>query len=77
MRATIAAHASWKNTADRAARTEPARRAAATRFERLVDPDGQLPVAERALRAEHARKEHMMRLALKSARARRDAAAVR
>lgn len=75
MRATIAAHASWKNTADRKARTGPARRAAADRFERQVDPAGELCPKERAKRAEHAHKEHMTRLAFKSARARRDAAA--
>jgi hypothetical protein len=40
------------------------------KFEEQVDPDGTLPPAERAKRAEHARKAHFKRLALKSARAR-------
>jgi hypothetical protein len=40
------------------------------RFEREVDPDGTLPVPERARRAEYARKAHFARLALASARAR-------
>ncbi|RAV11195.1 hypothetical protein DQP57_12020 [Mycobacterium colombiense] len=71
LRAKIAGHASWKNTTDRAARTAPARRAAAERFERQVDPEGKLAPSERAQRAESARKEHMARLALKSARVRR------
>lgn len=69
--ARIAAHSSWANTADPAARTAAARRAALDRFERQVDPDGTLLPAERARRAEHARKEYFLRLALKSATARR------
>jgi hypothetical protein len=71
LRAQLAAHTSWANTTDRTARTEPGRRAAADRFERLVDPDGVLPADERRLRAESARKAHMKGLALKSAQARR------
>ncbi|WP_298795467.1 hypothetical protein [Pseudonocardia sp. 73-21] len=71
LRSRIAAHTSWANTSDRAARTAPARRAALDRFEKQVDPDGTLSPAERAIRAEHARKAHFARLALKSAQARR------
>ena len=41
------------------------------KFEQQVDPDGVLPPAERAQRAEHARKAYFKRLALKSAQARR------
>ena len=41
------------------------------KFETQVYPEGILPPAERARRAEHARKAHFQRLALKSARARR------
>jgi hypothetical protein len=41
------------------------------KFERQVDPDNELSPAERAKRAEHARKAYYKRLALKSARARR------
>ena len=51
--------------------TENARSAFLSGFERRVDPDGSLPPAERARRAEHARKAHFARLALASARARR------
>lgn len=75
--ASMAAHASWANTADPAARTAPARAAALDRFEREVDPDGTLPAAERGRRAEHARKAHMLGLALKSAQARRARAVAR
>lgn len=68
-RARIAAHARW-------AREDPiptAIRGQAglnARFEREVDPDGVLPPAERARRAEHAKKAHFARLALLSAKAR-------
>jgi hypothetical protein len=40
------------------------------RFDLQVDPDGTLDPAERARRAEHARKAYFAGLALKSARAR-------
>ena len=71
--AKIAAHTSWAFTGDRAARTAPARAAMLAKFERLADPDGQLLPAERARRAEHLRKAHFQRLALKSAQSRRRA----
>jgi hypothetical protein len=38
------------------------------KFEREVDPEGKLSPQERAKRAEYARKAHMERLALKSAK---------
>ena len=69
--ARMAAHQSWANTEDPSARTAPARQAALERFERQVDPDGILDSADRARRAEHARKAYFYRLALKSAQARR------
>lgn len=69
--ARIAAHESWARTPDRAARTAPARAALIAKFEASVDPGGILDPAERALRAEHLRKAHFQRLALKSARSRR------
>jgi len=46
------------------------REAFEARFLDEVDPDRVLPEAERNRRAEHARKAHFQRLALKSARAR-------
>lgn len=69
--ATAAAHVSWANTSDPAARTEPARRAHFRRFEDRVDPDWSLPEEERERRAKHLRKAYMLKLAAKSARARR------
>lgn len=71
LRAQIAVHESWARTADRRARTAPARKAALAKFEAQVDPQGTLEPQERARRAEHARKAHFTRLALKSAVARR------
>lgn len=41
------------------------------RFEREVDPESTLPVAERQRRAEYAKKAYFSRLAMKSAEARR------
>jgi hypothetical protein len=71
--ASIGAHESWARTVDRTARTANGRRAALDRFEKQVDPDGVLTPAERAIRADHAMRAHMKRLALKSAQARRAA----
>ena len=50
--------------------TQAARAAFLNRFEREVDPDGSLPPAERARRAQAALRVHMTRLALASSRAR-------
>jgi hypothetical protein len=66
----MAAHALHAQVEDPVAHTAPARRAFLDRFEREVDPEGKLPVAERRRRAEHARKAYFLRLALASARAR-------
>lgn len=71
LRARLAAHTSWANTPDRTARTAPARAGLMARFEAEVDPDGTLPPAERARRAESARKAYYTRLALRPAQARR------
>jgi hypothetical protein len=64
--ASIAAEVSWANTRDRSARTAPARAALDRKFLALAEGD---PV-----RAEHLRKAHFRRLALKSVRSRRRAA---
>lgn len=71
LRARIAAYESWAMTPDRSARTAPAREAALRRFEDQVDPDRTLPDAERARRAESARRAYFTRLAFASAKARR------
>lgn len=74
MTARLAAHESWARTENRSARTAKARAALLAKFEQEVDPRGILSSEERARRAEHARKAYYTRLALKSAKARRDAA---
>jgi len=51
--------------------TKPARRIFMARFEDQVDPDRVLTSAERARRAEHAKKAYFTQLAFKSAKARR------
>jgi hypothetical protein len=71
MRARIAAHESWARTADRTERTAPARKAALDRFERLVDPNGELDETTRKQLADSAKRAHFQRLALLSSRARR------
>jgi hypothetical protein len=63
LRARIAAETSWANTLDPTARTAPARAALAAKF--LAEADGD-PV-----RAEHLRKAHYLKMALKSARVRK------
>lgn len=70
LRARLAAHTKWANTADPTAATQAARDAFMARFLREVDPDGLLPEAERNRRAESARKAYFTRLALASSRAR-------
>jgi hypothetical protein len=57
--------------------TAPARAAFLSRFERQADPDGTLDPAERARRAHHLRSAYFLRLALKSANARRRRAEAR
>lgn len=67
----LAAHERWAKCEDAAAATAPARQALRDRFERQVDPGGVLDPAERARRAESARKAYYTRLGLKSVQARR------
>jgi hypothetical protein len=50
--------------------TAVARATFLARFEREVDPDGILPIAERARRAKHAKKAYFAKLALASAKSR-------
>ncbi|GAA2311379.1 hypothetical protein SVIO_102960 [Streptomyces violaceusniger] len=70
-RARLAAHASWANTSDRKARTAAGTAAFLERFERQVDPEGALPAEVRQQMAVHARTTYMLRLAKRSAEARR------
>lgn len=72
--ARIAAHARWAREADRKAATEAARLAALARWEREVDPDNSLTPEERAVRAEHAKHAHMLKMARASLAARKQQA---
>lgn len=74
MRGQLGAHALWAKTEDRAARTEAARKGFQRRFENQVDTPGTLDPEERHRRAQHARKAHMLKLAMASAKARRQRA---
>ncbi len=70
--ARASAHESWARTTDRAARTAAGRKAADDRFLRQVreqHPDVDERTAQQM--AEHARSAYYVRLALKSAQARR------
>jgi hypothetical protein len=73
IRGALAAHVSWANTKakDRTARTEPGRRAMWEKFYDQVDPDRKLTPVERHKLAVNARQAYFLRLALKSAKARR------
>ena len=71
MRGSLGANAQWARCDDRTARTAAARKGFYRRFEKQVDPEGVLAPEERVRRAENARKAHMLRLSLLSARARR------
>jgi hypothetical protein len=70
LHSAIGSHESWSRTTDRTARTAPGREAFNARFEKQVPPEITDPDA-RARAAEHLRKAYFLRLAAKSARARR------
>ena len=70
LRAQIAVNARLA-TEDPVKMTAPARRAFLGKFEREADPNGTLPPEERARRADHLRRAHMQRLALRAVQARR------
>ena len=69
LRARVAAY-SLHSQRDGREITSPARKAFLDRFERAVDPNGELSPAERARRAKAARKAYFTSLAMKSAKAR-------
>lgn len=71
LRSRLASHTRWSREPDRTAATAPARKGLQARFEREVDPDGVLDPAERAKRAESARKAFYADLTRKSIAARR------
>jgi hypothetical protein len=70
LRASIAANEKWAH-ADPVAGTAKARATFLASFLDQVDPNRELPEAERLRRAENARTAHFRRMAFKSAKARR------
>ncbi|GGO70679.1 hypothetical protein [Nonomuraea cavernae] len=70
MRARLAAHVRWSKARDRSAELAKARETFMSRFEKEVDPNGEMTPETRALAAESARKAYFTRLAYRSARAR-------
>ena len=70
LRGRIGAHIAHSRN-DPRAMTSAARGAFLSSFERQADPDGILPVAERMRRAEHLKRAHFLRMALKSAATRK------
>lgn len=71
LRARLAAHTRWARTPDRQAATAKARQANLDRWDRIVDPGGELDPALRSKLAANAKSAHYTRMALKSAQARR------
>jgi hypothetical protein len=71
-RAALASHESWARTADRQARTAPARAARRAKYleraRELQGPDATTEMVERA--AEHLYKADLARMSLKAAKAR-------
>ena len=70
LRARLAANTMHARN-DAQATTAKARAAFLARFERLADPEGQLPPAERQRRAQQLRSAYFAQLALAAAKARR------
>ena len=70
LRARLAAH-TLHSKVDSTEHTRKARDAFLARFEAEVDPEGELAPEERRRRAEQAKRAHMTRLAMASAKARR------
>jgi hypothetical protein len=71
IRARIAANTRWSREPDRSAATAAGRAGLEAKFVREVDPNGQLSPQDLAVRVEAARRAHFLRMALKSAKARR------
>lgn len=69
IRSSLASLTRWSREPDRAAAMRPALNGFLARFEKQVDPDGELDPETRTKLAEAARKAHMRRLALASSKA--------
>jgi hypothetical protein len=65
----IGANRRWATEPDRTSATAKARAKFMSKFERDADPEGVLPTAERALRAERLRKAHFAQMRLRRVQA--------
>jgi hypothetical protein len=70
MIASIATLTRWAKEPDRAEAMKPAHKGFLAKFEKQVDPNGELDPQTRTRLAEAARKAHMKRLALASSKSR-------
>lgn len=70
VRSSLASLTRWSREPDRAAATRPALTGFLSKFEREVDPDGELDPETRAQMADAARRAYMKRLALASSKSR-------
>jgi hypothetical protein len=73
-RASIASNTRWGREQNRTKATSKARAALYDKFLREADPEGRLSIEERERRAASLRKAHYMKLAVLSAKARRERA---
>jgi hypothetical protein len=71
LRARLASHSSWAQTANRRARTKPGSQALLAKLAAEVDPDGLMSPEDRAKAVENAKSAYFSRLALKAAAARK------
>lgn len=72
--ARVAAHTRWAKERDPSAATAPARKGLEARWAREIDPEGVMAPDDLAKRVANLRQAHMQRMALASARARRERA---
>jgi len=70
LRKSYAADASWGNTVDRTARTQPGRDAFLAKCEAEVDPEQKMSPEDRRKAALSRRRAHMKRIAVKGVEAR-------
>lgn len=71
LKAQLAAHTRWAKTVNRTAATAAAREGLLMKFERQVDPNGELAPGVRRKLAENARNAHMRSMSFRASTSRR------
>lgn len=71
LKAQLAAHTRWSKTVNRTEATAPAREGLLIKFEKQVDPNGELTPEARRKMAENARNAHLKRMAYRASTSRR------